>query len=144
MQSKRGKYEIPKEIFEILVDHVFLPKKISGTNPAVNIDEQDEKLLSFILDSIENSSVQLPESTAHLFRTMVDVQCHRDWEKTKIAFHIQSLLPGHMFGLYIRKQNCGLLIYAPPNGDRIVSTFQASVPNEIICSSPSDVQVCFF
>lgn len=138
--NERDRFEIPNEIFELLADHVFLPKRVSVKDPE-NLAHQEEALLEFMLEVINGPFVQLAASTNHLFETMVDVHCHGGMDKARIAGHIDSLSPGQMFGLYIRQQNCGFLIYAPPNGDRIVSTFQASVPNEIICSSPSNVQV---
>lgn len=143
MQSGHVRCVIPKALYELLVDHVFLPKRITGIHPK-EIDQQENLLLSFIWDSMIHSHIELRDSTNHLFETMVNIHCHGGMEKTRISDHIKSISPGQMIGLFIRQQNCGLLIYRQPqNREIIVSTFQASVPNEIICSSPSDVQVSF-
>lgn len=140
--NQRERYKIPKTLIELMANHVFLPKKIADAE-FKNIAEQENALLKLVLEVVIGSSYILPESTKHLFQTMVDVHCHGGMEKTRIASYIESLRPGQMFGLYIREQNCGFLIYAPPKGERIVSTFHASVPNDVVSSSPGDVQVIF-
>lgn len=133
------------DIFEYVVDHVFLPKRIKGSY-ALNQQKIDKTILTQMLAVFKDKAfaIHLRASTHHLFKTLMELHFEEQMDESIIASKIQSLAPGQMVGLYIREQNCGITIYKMPlthGAKRIVSTFHASIPNEVVTSNCSDIQV---
>lgn len=133
------------DIFEYVVDHVFLPKRIKGSY-ASNHQKIDGTILTHLLAVFKDIAFtnHLPASTHHLFKTLMELHFEEQMDESIIASKIQSLAPGQMIGLFIREQNCGISIYKMPlihGAKRIVSTFHASIPNEVVTSNCSDIQV---
>lgn len=74
---------------------------------------------------------------------MRKLHCVNEVDPKKIVKQISSLRRGDMFAMYIREQNCGLFIHMAEDSEAILSTFQTSLPNEIIYGNDinGDIQV---
>lgn len=104
-----------------LIPHVFLPLKLPGKISKSLITDENH-LLSLLLQTIrEYEFIPQIKETCSLFETWFEVQING-------CDKIQNLQPGQMFALYVRAQNCGLLISIPKHSsnDIIWSTFPAS------------------
>lgn len=60
-----------------------------------------------------------------------------------ISKQMKSLKSGNMMGIHVREQNCGLFIHMTSDDEATISTFQASLPNEMIYGENvnGDIQV---
>lgn len=110
-----------------LIPHVFLPLKLPRET-SKNLVKEENHLLSLMQQTIADYHF-IPEiaETRSLFDTWVNVQVNQ--RGTREA--IRNLQPGQLFALYVRAQNCGLLISIPKQSpdDIIWSTFPASNKN---------------
>ena len=134
--------EWSESTFYGMVQHVFLPRKLSKEfDPSENVIYENN-LLALLADVVKGAQEYLPASTNSLFGRMYNVQ--RSFDSASIVDAIKTLSPGEMLGLYIREQNAGFCLYLPCEGDSgrgILSTFPASLSSELILNSPNEVQV---
>lgn len=110
-----------------LITHVFLPLKLPGAT-SDNLVKEENHLLSLMQRTIdEYHFIPKIAQTRSLFDTWVKVQVNQCGTRDAI----QNLQPGQLFALYVRAQNCGLLISIPKQRpiDIIWSTFPASNKN---------------
>lgn len=146
-QERLKLYEISNEKFEVFINHIFLPRKIENYDLKTDHIFM-ESILDFLIETIHNFHRPLSTSTLDLFSQMRRVYQRDGVEQTinisEINLQLNSLQPGKMFGLFLHAQNCGFVAYSPKNGqkiERVVSTFQGSLQNEIITSHEGDIQV---
>lgn len=138
------KFKFKKRYFELMIQEVFLPRKLPDSYDATKVYGHETCMLELLADVIQELSNELPQSTHNLFQTWSFLQCRPNLEAVEILNAIASLKGGEMFALYIHKQNCGFCIYVPHGhhaNTAIVSTFPASLRNEQIMSNMNDLQV---
>lgn len=118
-----------------LIRHVFLPLRLPGPVSG-NIIAEENCLLSLLLQTIRETQRVIPQikKTLTVFETWVDVQGNGNSEPSRISNAIKTMQPGQMYALYVRAQNCGLLISIPEGrSDSIIwSTFPASQKSETV------------
>lgn len=143
--SLKPKFKFHEKLFELMINEVFLPKKLPDFYDATKVYHHETRLLAIMADSIQELSDELPKSTQHLFQTWSFLQCRQYLEPPQVLNAIASLKQGEMFTLYIRQQNCGFCIYIPRDKEHenqaIVSTFPVSLENSLIMSNGNDFQV---
>lgn len=139
------KFKFSKKFFELMIQEVFLPKKLPDSYDAAKAYEHESRLLALMADTIQELRNDLPHSTFNLFETWSFLQCRPNMEAVEVLNAIASLRSGDMFALYIHQQNCGLFLYIPDDDVNknkvIVSTFPASLRNKGIMSNMNDLQV---
>lgn len=114
-----------------MVDHVFLHRKLEA-NPE-NLQCTELKLLAFLTLQTQSLITPIfPQVVKRLFSNMKQLHCVEALDPEVLSNQIASLKTGDMFGMYIREQNCGLFIQMGENDVATLSTFQASLPNEMI------------
>lgn len=130
--------------FKAMVEHVFLPRKLSPSFNPLKVVDHESSMLALLSDVVNHLASILPKEARQLINMMAELQLDSELNIENVSQAIKALQPGNMLGLYIRQQNCGWLLYSPPEAASkqvVVSTFPASLPNEVICDSPNDVQV---
>lgn len=128
-----------------MVDHVFLHRKLEA-NPE-NLHRTELKLLHILSTHTQSFKTAIfPQTVQRLFSNMKQLHCVEALDPEVISNQIGSLKNGDMFGMYIREQNCGLFIQMVEDDVATLSTFQASLPNEMIHGDNinGDIQVVAF
>lgn len=117
-------------IVKRLIPHVFLPLKLPGAITESIISEEKHLLLMLQQIIEQHKHIAQIDETCNVFQSWVKVQVH----DCEITGQIKSLRPGQLFALYVRAQNCGLLVSVPKQyPDEIIwSTFPASQKNEVV------------
>lgn len=128
-----------------MIDHMFLPRKLFEASTKM-LHEVENTLLEHFITILEtfHEKGDLPDTTIDFFRNLRKIHTDRaSLNKQTIARQIDAVKPGQMFGMYVREQNCGILIYAPKNlaAEWIFSTFHPSLENEVISGNENDIQV---
>lgn len=116
-----------EDIGKRLIPHVFLPLKLPDEISDFLISEENQLLWSLQQTIQRYEIIPQIQQTCSVFKTWVQIQT-RDFE---IGDQIRTLQPGQLFALYVRAQNCGLIISIPkhdPN-EIVWSTFPASQKN---------------
>ncbi len=144
--SLKPKFKFHEKSFELMINEVFLPKKLPEFYDAAKAYHHETRMLALMADLIQELSDELPKSTQNLFQTWSFLQCRQYLEPPQLQNAIASLKDGEMFALYIRQQNCGFCIYIPRGKENenqaIVSTFPVSLENSLVMSNGNDLQVC--
>lgn len=137
---------ISRAVYGHMLDHVILPRKLSSATTEL-LPQTEVELLENFIDTFRvfHETDIIPDVTKHLFKNLKTLhgRCAKLDQKT-IAEQIDALEPGQIFGMYVREQNCAILVYAPPDNTDdqwILSTFHPSLPNAVISGNRSDVQV---
>lgn len=142
------KFEFNRNLFELMIHEVFLPKKLPDAYDATKAHEHESLILALMADIIQELSNELPNSTHNLFQRWSFLQCRPNLEAPEMQNVIASLKNGEMLALYVHKQNCGFCLYIPHDQDyeskAIVSTFPVSLENTLIMSNMNDLQVNIF
>lgn len=122
-----------------LIPHVFLPLELPGEIDLNSVASDENQLLSLLLHTIQQfKHISEVEETCVIFETWVKVQVKGHCGISNIRDGIRNLPPGRLFPLYVRAQNCGLLISIPKgNPENIVwSTFPASQKSSTVTGEP--------
>lgn len=118
-----------------LIPHVFLPLQLPG-KASVNTIAEENSLLSLLLQTIRESLEFIPQikKTLSIFETWNEIQANGERGPSSISNAIQTMQHGQLFALYVRAQNCGLLISIPEGRpDTIIwSTFPASQRSDTV------------
>lgn len=132
--------------------HVLWPRFLPAKEK-YDLRKHESALIALMTDTLEwfeDTAKILPSNTSRLFRGLYNIDTSTDAHG--ISFEINRLRCGKMFGIYVKHQRCGLLIYIPPKDnwtvetkEAIVSTFPVFVPgDELYDAENSDFQVIFF
>lgn len=136
--------------FTALIEIIFLPKKISGYT-SERLIEHEGNLLKMLMNTVTNFGSTLPKNSQKIISRMYDAEHEPHLKVEKLLNYLQpgKIESNQMIGIYVRAQNCGLTIFAPKDEFNesgkpehlILSTFEASLRNEIVYSNLSDIQV---
>lgn len=125
-----------------MIDHVFLPRKISAKSD--NLHRTESTLLKAMTQTILSfESEFFPSVVRELFTNMKRLHCDDDLDPEAIAEQLKNMKPGEMLGIYVRAQNCGLFICMREDNKVTLATFRASLQNETIYGDhiSGDIQV---
>lgn len=97
-----------------------------------------------MVNNIEYLAKFIPTNTVKMFHSLAKV--HRNRVAEIVAKEINDLKPGETFAMFIRRQNCAIMIHrqsSAPIGsnDMIVSTFPGRVHPDKVYDNPSDLEV---
>lgn len=127
-----------------MIDHVFLHRKL----PVKPVDPITElnilQLMAQTVESFEElKSASVPSVVRRLFTDMKQLHCDDALDPKAISERMKNMKLGEMLGIYVRAQNCGLFIHMANDDEITVSTFLASLPNEMIYGDNinGDIQV---
>lgn len=144
MEPRRVKSEKSTHTLRDMVDNVFLHRKVATTPDDVQLAKTELCLLNALTRQIESFESEIfPLVVQRLFSNMKKLHCIDVLDPKEISKQITSLRLGDMFGMYVREQNCGLFIHMASDDEATLSTFQASLPNEVIYGDKinGDIQV---
>lgn len=130
-----------QEMHEVLMNHVILPRYLPQ-HKSKNYHHEELALVYNMIEIVEHLSKLLPRNTINMFRGLARV--HRTLTPTVVSTEIRNLQPGETFAMFVRRQNCALMIHKPSDGncDRvIVSTFPGLLHPKFISSAESDIEV---
>lgn len=145
MEKRQNKYED-------LLYHIVLPRLLPQERPK-DYEHMDLMLLSHLVDTVENSSEWIPSATVRLFQSLK--RTHMNRTSKSISTEINALEPGNSFAMFVRRQNCALMVHMPKeeadvHSDEmkkvIVMTFPANLHPKEVYSHSSDLEVrklCF-
>lgn len=125
-----------------MVDHVFLHRKVAANSN--NLHRTELNLLDALTTTIESVESEIfPSVVRQLFTNMKQLHRDDDLNPKEISKQLANMKLGEMLGIYVRAQNCGLFIHMRTDDEVTLSTFSASLPNEVIYGENinSDIQV---
>lgn len=125
-----------------MIDHVFLPRKLPEKR--IDLYNTERNLLRSMTATIESLDNEiLPSVVRQMFSNMTQLHCSDILDPKIISSQMKNLKSGSMMGIYVREQNCGHFIHMANDDEATISTFQASLPNEMIYggSINGDIQV---
>ena len=124
------------------MDHVILPRYLPQVKPK-NFHNEELALLSSMVENVERSAKSLPPNTVNMFRGLGRV--HRTLTPAVVSNEICNLEPGNTFAMFVRRQNCAIMIHMPPDrssDDRvIVAIFPGNLHPKHISGAESDIEV---
>lgn len=132
---------------ENLLYHIVLPR-VLPQQKSKNYEQHELALLSFIRNAVEDCSKWVPPHTMHLSRSLY--QTHMIRTPENVSKEINALQPGDTFGMFVRRQNCALMIHMPIDGNGsktneektvIVTTFPGNLHPKEVYNCPSDIEV---
>lgn len=131
-------------MLENLLNQIVLPRHLPQ-NRSPNFCAEELELLKRMVDNVESLSESVPANTLQMMRTLADVH-FKPYPKT-IKKNINDLQPGETFAMFVRAQNCALVIHmlsdAPADSENIVvATFPGKLhPREVYRGNLSDLEV---
>lgn len=86
----------------------------------------------------------IPKNTVKMFDSLEIV--HRNRTANVVAKEINDLQPGETFGMFVRLQNCAIMIHRQSDAksdsnNMIVATFPGRMHPNVVYKNPSDVEV---
>lgn len=130
-------------LHENLFRHIILPRSVlPRRTPNFLTDELE--LLRRMAETVAQFGGYLPASTLKMMRSLAKV--HSNLTANAIMEEINGLHPGETFAMFVRYQNCAIIIHmlanVPDDGNNIVvATFPSKVHPEEIYRNPSDLEV---
>lgn len=126
---------------EFALTHVLLPRKLPENKPSYS---QQLGLMKEMVSSVYRIGNCLPQKTIEMLKNFRDIQ--EECTEAGIARGINKLCPGDTFTMFVRRQNCAIMIYMPPNQNEnvIVATFPGNLPMSDIYRNESDIEVGIF
>ncbi|XP_055297736.1 uncharacterized protein LOC129566134 [Sitodiplosis mosellana] len=127
-----------------LLHHVILSRWLPQENPYHL--EDGETLMKRMIENVENLAEWIPSKTVELFERLkrINLEC----TESVISEEIASLKPGDTFAMFVRRQNCVIMIHvltdAKLNGElspnTIVATFPGRLHSREIYEHDSDIE----
>lgn len=104
-------------------------------------------LMNLMIENVENLDEWLPTKTVELFDRMKRV--NGECTKKVVSEEIEDLESGDTFAMYVRRQNCVIMIHALADADLtdehtpnvIVATFPGSLHPNDVYKFESDIEV---
>lgn len=131
--------KIPQDTLEQITTHLVFPRELPSSS-----HQHEAILIRLMLETLQTIN-DLPSSTMKLLQCFQKL--HPLVDATTIADELKKLKPGEMLGLYVRKQNSCLVVYAPKMqtpqspSEYVVSTFPVKLNKNDIYDCKSDLQV---
>lgn len=136
----------PQQWQDMLLKHIILPRYLPQFKSR-HFHQTELRLLNGMVENVVKLSEKIPSKTVQLFEKLQKV--HHERTPSNISSEINSLQPGDTFAMFVRRQNCVFIIYAPPDENVrygkpknvIVATFPGNLhPNEVYhCDSDMEV-----
>lgn len=96
-----------------------------------------------MMQNVENLAEFIPPSTMKMCRSLSEV--HRNRTPVTVSRQIKDLKPGDTFSMFIRRQNCGIMIHMHSNSKTKSNVTVATFPGKLrpveVYDHASDVEV---
>lgn len=127
---------------ENLLNHIILPRYILQERLPDHESEELE-LLKRMAEEVEKLNDHIPANTLKMIRSLAKVHSNPTPNANTIKEEINGLQPGETFAMFVRRQNCAIIIHMPPNDSNnvIVATFIGKVHPKEIYEHSSDLEV---
>lgn len=86
-----------------------------------------------MVQNVENLAEYIPASTMKMCRSLSKV--HRNRTSVIVSQEIKGLQPGDTFAMFIRRQNCGIMIHMQSNPQTESKVTVATFPGKLRASS---------
>ncbi|XP_031637089.1 uncharacterized protein LOC116349684 [Contarinia nasturtii] len=133
-----------EEKYKILLNHVVLPRFLPQ-NRSEHLCSEELALVSAMVKNVTENELltqHIPPATIKMLNMLNEV--HKNLSPNTVSQQIQSLKPGDTFGMFVRRQNCGIMIHMPVDFDQskrvIVATFPGNIHPKHIYSNDSDIK----
>lgn len=126
------------------MNHVILPRFLPQCKSKF-IHSEELELLTRMVNNVESLADCIPLNTMKLIRSMNEV--HRNRTASTISYKINTLKPGETFAMFVRRQNCAIMIHAQSagagdsNNNIVVATFPGTINHKKVYESSSDLEV---
>lgn len=132
-----------------LIDHVFLPRRLSTDDLHANINSahlhRTEKfLLTDMCKTIKGLQQHIPPVVKNLFDKFEQLHSDGEIDPNQFSTQIRELQPNEMMGVYVREANCSMLLMMSPSSNEVtIAPFQVNLSNEQIYGDNinGDIQV---
>lgn len=128
---------------ENLFRHIILPRFLLPYRTP-NFPLEELELLQRFAENVEQLADHVPPNTLKMIRSLAKV--HLNLRPSAIKEEINGLQPGETFAMFVRFQNCAIIIHMLPNAPSdsnniIVATFLGKVHPDEVYKNPSDLEV---
>lgn len=132
--------DVERDENEFILNHVILPRYLPPEKPGY---VKQLKLMNSIIQTVLDTPT-MPGKTIDLFKQIRRLHVDTTGENfsTVLKNEIQSLLPGETFAMFVRRQNCTLLIHQQRDS-AILATFRGDMRSSDVYSHDSDIEVNF-
>lgn len=137
----------PQETQDNLLKHVILSRYLPQENK--NFMEIGVELMKQMIENVDNLAEWIPSETVELFERLkrVSLEC----TKSVVSEEIDTLEPGDTFAMFVRCQNCVIMIHVLPDADLddeqtpnvIVATYPGHFRSSETYNCDSDLEVTF-
>lgn len=137
-QKSDYKYQ---EMQEALLNHVILPRYLPQNKPK-DFHSEERALLLGMSQNVGLLSKSLPSNTVNMFERLARV--HNTLTPSVVSNEIRNLEPGDTFAMFVRRQNCALMIHMPEKrgDDRVIlAIFPGNLHPKHISGVEGDVEV---
>ncbi|XP_055310983.1 uncharacterized protein LOC129573873 [Sitodiplosis mosellana] len=129
-----------QERHEVLMNHVILPRYLPQER-SKNFHNEELALLSNMVENVERLAKSLPRNTVNMFHGLARV--HKTLTPSVVSTEIRNLKPGDTFAMFVRRQNCAMMIHMPPErgDDRVIAAiFPGNLHPKHISAAESDIE----
>lgn len=130
-------------MLENLLNHIVLPRYLPQ-NRSPNFVTEELELLKRMVKNVESLSEFIPMNTLKMMQSLADV--HLKPNPKTIKRNISNLQSGETFAMFVRSQNCALLIHmlseaSADSENIVVATFPGKLHPTQVYGNPSDLEV---
>lgn len=130
-------------MLENILHHIVLPRYLPQER-SPNFATEELELLKRMVKNVENLSDVVPINTLQMMRSLEDFH-QKPYPKT-IKYNINKLQPGETFAMFVRAQNCALMIHMLPEAaadseNIVIATFPGKLHPKEVYANPSDLEV---
>lgn len=133
-----------QEKHENLMNHVILPRYLPQMK---SLEEHDLQLMSLMVENVNDKTFSgfIPPNTLKMIRGVAHV--HRTLNQEIVSNEIGQLKPGETFAMFVRRQNCAVMIHMPTDINQnqsdhvIIATFPGNFHPKYLHACESDVEV---
>lgn len=135
--------EPESNINEFFLYHVVLPRHLPAVKPKYS---QQMALVAEMMKTITSLKQFIPSKTIKLFETFDNIHSKgTSADVSDIRDAIRSLKAGDTFAMFVRRQNCALMIHKRFENNEcnnvVVATFPGDLPSNEIYKHASDIEV---
>lgn len=134
-----------QEMHEMLMNHVILPRFLPQ-NKSKNHHQDERALLACMMENIDDLSKWIPRNTVKMFHALDRI--NRNFQPAVVSKEIRELKCGETFAMFVRRQNCAIMIHIPlgdinsnQTNRAIVSWFPGNLHPKNVYNADSDIQV---
>lgn len=141
MDDSDGDSDVEMDINEFMLTHAVLPRYLPEQKPQFS---QQRALMTEMMKTITNLEEWMPSKTVQFFKRFKELHGNgTSISSSLIQQQIRSLSADDTFAMFVRRQNCTLIIHKLADGlnDVVVATFPGDLLSSEIYKHDSDIEV---